>query len=376
MGLDIKLPILSIWVFNAKNMKQKLQNIARVAILFIIFCLVFSSVSEVLYPKWEGINDNPSRVATFYIQPKDSIDVLFLGASSFLNGISPLAFWEKFGFTSYSRASTTQHPAVTYYYLVETLKYQNPKVVVLDGVSLFSDQNVDKNKPEGKLRQAIDPMKLSAEKLQLIFNIVSKSKTQEITDYLFPLFRYHYRWKELNQADFEYYKRDRYDPFKGENVSYIITPFTIPKNFMKPTYEIAKYDDGALKYFEKAIQFCKKNGIQVVFVTLPRLNWTYSKQLAIKQLSEKYDLPYIDYSLPNDSGGYEFDASLDFYDNAHLNIYGAQKISEILGAFLQEKYVFSDKRNDPKFEQWNIDLQYFKNQLARENSKDLGKKKN
>jgi hypothetical protein len=359
---------------------MKVQNLIRAAMFFVLFGLVFNYFSAVFSPRWVGINDNLSRTATFYTQPRNTIDVLFLGASSFRSGISPLVIWEKFGFTSYSRATSPQAPAVTYYYLRESLKYQHPKVVVLDGVSLFDYYKVDSR--EGTLRVTIDPMKLSMEKIQLIFDIVSKSNKQTFIDYLFPLLRYHARWKDLQQGDFEFYKKDIYDHFRGQYLNYQVSRFRIPKNYMQPTGETAKFDKTALDYYEKIFNLCKENDIQVVFLTLPRLNdkWDYSKYLAVKQLAEKHNYPFINYSLPEETGDLEFDRLKDFSDPGHLNVYGAQKFSELFGAFLQEKFALPDTRStlaekdDPKYGLWNADLQYYKNQLEQEKLKAAAKK--
>lgn len=57
------------------------------------------------------------------------------------------------------------------------------------------------------------------------------------------------------------------------------------------------------------------------------------------------------------------DPDTDFYNSTHLNIYGAQKISSHLGRFLQENYQLTDKRNNPDYEQWNINLGIYKNTI-------------
>ena len=354
-------------------MNSKLKDSLRFTTFLLLFCLLFSYTTEVISPKWTGKDNTNSRISTFYSQPKDSIDVLFVGASSFRNGISPLRIWEKYGFTSYTRASAVQAPVVTYYYIVEALKYQHPKVVVIDGVALSKYYDMDEN--EGFVRIATDPMRLSAEKIQLISEIVSSSEIQTLSSYLFPLLRYHTRWKEIVQNDFEFYKTDNYDYLKGAYSDYRIVPLEKPKNYMQPSNKIAEYDETSLYYYEKIIQLCKENDIEIVFVTLPRFSWTYSMYIGIQQLSTKHDLLYLDYTLPEHLDTIGLDASSDFCYENHLNVYGAQKISKHLGAYLQETFDLPDKRNDPKYNQWNIDLQIFNNQLIQEEINRLTEEK-
>jgi hypothetical protein len=351
-------------------MNRKLQYIVKVTAFLMAFCLLFAYVSEVFPPKWIGQFDTTSRISTFYQQPKDSIDVLFLGASSYRQGLSPLLLWEKYGFTSYVLASSLQSSEVTYYYLIEALKNQHPKVVVLDGVTLLESYDVDVR--EDNLRQSIDPMRLSIEKVQLALDIVAQSKKQTLASYIFPFFRYHTRWKELSQIDFEYYKIDRYDHFRGVDVQYQIVPFGFPEDFMKPTDKIGKYNDDATYYYAKIIQLCRENNIKVLFITLPRLNWSYSKYLRVEQFAEKYNVPHIDYTLPKKDNEFEFNPAVDFFDPGHLNIYGIQKYTQPVGDYLKKKCDLPDKRGDSAYKQWDVDLQYFKGQLiqAKQNTEE------
>ena len=194
-------------------MNKALKTCIRLGIFLIIFFLIFAYLSAVFFPKWKNVDNTRPGIETFYAQPRDSIDVLFLGTSSFRNGFSPITIWEETGITSYLRATAGQLPLVSYYYLLEALEYQQPKVVVLEGASLFSNSDVDKN--ESAIRKSVDPMRLSRTKLMLIRDVVSASKNQTFVSYIFPLLRYHDRWKELERLDFEYRQIDQYDPFRG-----------------------------------------------------------------------------------------------------------------------------------------------------------------
>jgi hypothetical protein len=351
-------------------MKINRQQLIRAVGFLLLFCLLFSYGSAVMYPNLEDMEYSRNTIHTFYEQPKDSIDVIFLGSSSFLYGISPLILWEKYGFTSFSRSSTVQSAVVSYYYLLETLKTQHPKVVVIDGISLFKEYNVDDR--EYHLRKAIDPMKLSGEKIRLVLDIVSKSENQTLASYIFPLLRFHSRWDEVTIDDFINLETIKYDPFRGYVMDFRINPRIFPENFMKPTKKISKNDEDSIHYLDKIIQLCKENEIKVVFATLPRLSWNYSRHLAIKQLAEKYDSPYIDYNLPAYIDEMGINPASDFWDNNHLNVYGAQKTSNYLGLTLQKMYGFPDKRNNPDYEQWDIDVQYFYDQLTQEQAKAPG----
>jgi hypothetical protein len=338
-------------------MRKKNPNLVRSIVFLLLFSIVFSSLSSILIPAWGGQDGVSSRIHTFYNQPENTVDVLFIGSSSFLFGISPLTIWQDYGISSYVRASTKQAPIVNYYLLLETLKYQKPKVLVIDGVSLF--QLYDYDEKEGHVRKNIDPMKLSMIKINLISEIVSESKTQNILSYIFPMLRYHTRWKEISQNDFDFNKNIQYDHLKGYSFVYESNPINFPVDYMEPNEQISELDSSAVMYFEKIIQVCKENDIEILFLTIPRRSWNYSNFTNIKKFTDKYGLTYIDYALPNNFKTIELDASTDFYEESHLNVLGAQKISKYFGEYLHETYNLTDHREDLRYGQWNDDLKYF-----------------
>ena len=63
--------------------------------------------------------------------------MLYVGSSPLLRGVSPMVMWQEHGFTGYVRASALQAPSVSYGLLAESLKYQNPKLVVLSVIISF-----------------------------------------------------------------------------------------------------------------------------------------------------------------------------------------------------------------------------------------------
>ncbi len=346
------------------KMRKSLLQLIKVVVFLGFFYLFYTSCSNILVPKNEDYRTSFARTNAFYALPKDSIDVLFLGASTYFRGITPLEMWENYGFTSYIRSVGGQAPAVSYYYLVESLKYQKPKVVVIDASTpLYETYAVDEK--EGKLRNAIDSMRLSIYKFKLVKEIVSRSTQQTFTSYLFPLLRYHSRWDELVRVDFEYNLRDEMDSYKGIlKIDFEAETIELPENYMQPDDRIVDYSKSALDYYQKMFQFCEENDIAVVLVTMPRVDWGYSQHFATKQLADRYNIPYVDYCLDENLNALDLNLKTDFHNKNHLTILGAQKVSRNLGAFLQKTYNLKDKRNDPAYQQWNLDLRDYKEAFA------------
>ena len=79
-----------------------------------------------------GIQFRCCRVKNFYKLEKNSLDMVMIGASTaFTDYSAPLAFQE-FGYTSYSLGTNAAPMGIAKSMLIEVLKTQNPKVILID----------------------------------------------------------------------------------------------------------------------------------------------------------------------------------------------------------------------------------------------------
>lgn len=61
----------------------------------------------------------------------------------------------------------------------------------------------------------------------------------------------------------------------------------------------------------------------------------------------------------NDFG---LDYQRDYWNAGHFNIYGAEKVTAVVGEYLRTAYDLPDRRDDPDYAQWNDDMYpYHKN---------------
>ena len=296
--------------------------------------------------------------------------MLYLGASTFYRGITPLEIWGSYGVTGYVRAVGGQAPIVSYYYLVEALEYQKLwggyccRLCIDASNTMFKAYDIDDS--EGKLRNAIDPMRPSVTKFKLIQEIISKSEKQTFASYLHPLLRYHSRWDELERIDFQYEVNKQIGYYKGfYMLDFRKGNMRFPETHMQPTETIAALSQDSLDYYEKMFHLCQENNIAVVLVTMPKARWDFSQHRGVQQLADTYGFTYIDYSLNENIEDLALDEANDFLNESHLNTSGASKVSRHLGAFLQETYNLEDKRNDPAYRQWNTDLKIYEDDFAK-----------
>ena len=206
----------AILLFAKKEMKKTCciwRNIFFIAGLWILFV----TATVLCRPKWhrEGAWEPVTEIHDgFYALKRDSLDVAFIGSSQIFTSINPLLIWKEYGIFSYDMTSSVQRIWISKYYIQEVLKYQSPKVIVLE-VMEFSDESPN---DENRNRKALDYMKFSKEKIDAIRESIKGCPDETMISYIFPFIRYHERWNSLTSEDFSYFTSEKksymhgYDP--------------------------------------------------------------------------------------------------------------------------------------------------------------------
>ena len=342
------------------------KKLASALIFLVIFCMIFLSVEELLKPKWgngtggarETLNANG-----FYDEPENSMEVMFFGSSHCFFSVSPMKMWENHGFTSYVRGSANQSIFLTYYTLMETLKYQTPQVVVIEVGQIYTP--FDPVKDEWIARRGLDYLKLSDVKAEAILDLELEGSQQTYMGYFFPLLRYHSRWKELGFYDFDYYNWEAHNYSKGQYTGVSIFPHQFPDDFMEPNGEVCDIPAENEEYMNRIAALCQENDINLVLLKAPMDGWSYTKNANVQALADRYGALYLDYNLAENREAINFDPATDFhYNQWHLRVTGADKMTTHMGAILDEMFDLPDHRGDAAYAIWDEDLEEY-NELKR-----------
>lgn len=344
-------------------MKEK--GCKRIIISWILFLAVFAgiflSVQEVLRVKWgaetagahETLNANG-----FYSEPENSLDVMLYGSSYLFFAVSPMKMYEDYGFTSYARGSANQSIYLSYYSIKDSLRYQTPKVIVLEIGQIVNP--FDPVKDEWIARRGLDWMELSPVKLEAIKNLKIDGSNQTRLSYVFPLLRYHSRWSELGDSDFEYFDWERHNYSKGQYIGVTKLDFKWPADYMKETDKAAEIPADNMEYFKKIVDLCREKGIELLLVKTTAGAWTYDKYRAIKNMAEDFGVTYLDFNLPEYISEIGITTDDFHYNVWHLRVTGAEKTSVYLGKYLKEHYSLPDRRSDTKYRsEWDDDLKRY-----------------
>ena len=179
---------------------MKNKFLMKSIIFFIIFTLIFVYSSNILRSKqlskpW----DFTMTTSGFYNEKRNTLDVLAFGSSHAYASINPIEIWDKTGLQSYVLATSNQPIWITYYYMKEALKFQKPKVMILD-VHMIVDYDKEYG-TEAMNYTALNEMKFSKNKVDAIRASAPK---KDRVYYYFDLFKYHSRWKDLSKDDFDF----------------------------------------------------------------------------------------------------------------------------------------------------------------------------
>jgi len=324
-------------------MKKKLFT---AALWCVILAFSLYLLNALFMPKYMSEIPEGALIAEYYEEEADH-DVIFIGDCEVYENFSPDVLWNEYGITSFIRGSAQQLIWQSYYLMEETLKYETPKVMVFNVLSMkyAEPQN------EAYNRLNLDGMKLSMSK----WNAIQASMTEDESalSYLFPLLRYHARWSELSGEDFRYLFRRDILSDSGYLMNVEVRPAAnVPTGKPLADYQFSQtcYD-----YLDRMVELCEKHGVQLVLMKAPSLYpyWYDQWEEQMEQYAAAKGVEYINFLELTDEMGIDFTA--DTYDSGlHLNLYGAEKMSHWFGRWLTEHTGVEDRRGQAPYEDiWN-----------------------
>lgn len=320
-------------------MRKKVFKFTRVIAFLVILLLTLAAVNLILLPKsYAGNSTWPASTTfnQFYEMEEDSIDVIFIGSSVVANAFSPQQIYDDYGIRSYNLASAQQSIFLSYYWLKEALQYQSPQVVVLDSKFIF-DLHPESpiNTTEGVGRETIDNMKWGANKRELIDELCSVDSSQDKLSYYLTNIRYHGRWTELDESDFNLSLSD-HDALKGQAVITSLgdeeyTTFTPSDTTIMASPQALMED-----CLNRIVELCNENDIQLMLISLPD-TMTDATNNYLSYYAAAHEINYYNFCLTDYYNA--IGATLPKENVVeHENIWGAAKMSKYVGSILRDTY--------------------------------------
>lgn len=334
--------------FNTKGTKR----LAAAAVFLVLAAAALWLADNILRAKFIG--DSTTIIDGFYAEKKDDIDLLVLGSSNSFCTVNPLVLYEHYGIAAYDFGSSSQPMQISVLYLKEALKRQKPAVVALEITMLTSDPISSRR--EQALRWGLTDMPLSADKLRCIYQSVGKLDA-EYFSYVFPVFRYHGRWKELSKTDYTYFLKDKTNYTKGYLETQAVSALPVNLDDYDSEGE-AWFAQENIEYLDEMVRICRENGIALLLFKSPRAGWYRYETEAVRALASERGIDFIDYNELYHQELVALDTAQDFRDEEHLNDFGAQKVSLHFGNYIKERYALADRRGEAQANSWDEALAY------------------
>lgn len=334
------------------------------AVRTVVFCavvLVLVLLLSVLLKPSPDRWDFDNIVDGFYDQPEDTVQVLFVGTSSAQLGYSPEELYDRGGICAYSLCIANQPVISSCQWVREAhrLHSESLEVVVLDPAAVLTPVIID------NCDICVGGMKLSQTKIESLREINALDPTYSVLEHAVPIFNYHSRWSELGHDDFyrsyedagDYTGRGQYlVPTTEVDVAdasyYELPDWSVTDEVDAPVDELlAGIPSENLAALDSLSEFCKENGIQLVFSKVPSNYWNDRSHDTVTVLAERYGVPFIDFNLVELQERMSLYFPLDYYYNNHPNCYGAQKITGLLYDEVISGLGVADVRGD---ERWSF----------------------
>lgn len=319
------------------------------AIKFISFAIitvfVIGVISEFLCI---GNKKDVLRVGGFFSEPKNTIDVIGIGASELHTSINSPQMWKEYGITSFM-LSFGGVPGVMYQPMLEqALKYQNPKLVIIEFNGFLQDDEYLRN--PSRMHSFYDNVPLSISKVSSILKTVPRKKW---TEYLMPLEKFHNNWRYPENC------LDSIEVMKKLRKSEVC--YTKPFSTTTETREKQKdkkftptFTKLSKKYFIQLLEYCKKKNLKnVMFFRTPHcfINANPAVLTEVQKLVESYGFDYQNFE--SSFKIMNLDEKKDFYNPDHPNIVGMEKCTSFFGKYITEHYDVKTEHTQEDIERWN-----------------------
>lgn len=333
-------------MINCYHMKNSgiLKYIIRIALFLLLAGFCLHHAERIFMGK-----DAEELSPYYYDYPDNTFDVLFLGSSVSKNGVQPVQLWRSNGIASYNLSNGNQSLACSYYLMKDAIRKDHPKLIVLD--TTYAEELYEL-RSEVFLHYLTDQMPITDRyRYEMIQALIPR---EDRTEFYFPLYSYHSRWKELTASDFEN------GTYQKDTLGSVMYASTLPLD----TPVAARYDveatlsDPSLEYLQKIMDLCREEDVSLLLMCCPN-SYAYGDvspdvynarpkiQQQVAELAAANDVPFLNFI--EDASPLGLKDIEDFKDGPHLNIFGAEKLTAYLGSYIRDHYDIPDRSSDTAF---------------------------
>lgn len=329
------------------------RTLALLLVLLLTLGTVAITDRVLLIKRYDGVKPMQS----FYAQTPGTVDVLLLGNSHMGVHVDTATLWQEYGISAFALWGGVQPMWNSYHFLVEALKTQTPKAVVLEIGGLSYDWEYA---DEATQLKNVAGMRLSRNKWEAVKVTAPQDRWASL---LLGLPLYHQRYGELTAEDFDYFPWSKgLENYKGSFALYGHGNFDLGDT--AAITELAEISTKSLDYLERIVALCRAENIPLVLVKTPTVDLKKYEPYcnAVEQLAQREGLPFYDFNRMGEQTGITGE---DFYFDTHLNLNGARKLSRCLAELLRSTVELTDHRGDEAYASWEVNAENINNGYLR-----------
>lgn len=295
-----------------------LKFIKRLIVFFTIIILVDFLVGKVLQVLVKTASGGDTA-RNEYIANELDADVLIYGSSRCIHHYDPQIFEDSLGLSCYNCGQDGMGIILFYARYLMACERYIPKLIIYDPIYTFDLEKNDNSKYLSWLKMYYDKRGIDS-----IFWDIDSLERYKMHSHLY---RYNGKILQILTDNLTNMREET----KGYRPTDIVMSYDVEGKQEPSRYEV---DTLKIKYLEKLIKVCKKNGTSLVFSLSPFYKgskYTREDYAPILHLCNEYRIPFFDHFSDSDIV-YE---QANFEDSYHLNRMGATKYSKRLASELK-----------------------------------------
>ncbi len=324
------------------------------AIKRITACVLFCVIAIGLIIQLNDVAVSKENNRYYYLEKvieeaDESYEVQIYGACHAYTSFNSQKFTDETGVSSFVFANPSEILPLSYLRMTDRFKTDTPKVALLDiwGLNPYETYIEERSIFESYSPVNLERIPYSEEKAEVIERY-SAFKSLEDN---FSIAKYKNRFLERTllkvDFDFSYEETEELSPSLAEEMKlrrenrgfsaktniYDVSDYDLIQPVVDDS-DVLPYEDDITEYLEKIVALCDEYDVQLILYRAPyiakenelkRVNW-------LKGYCSDNGIPFYDMEEE-----ITFDYSSDFQDYYHLNVTGAEKVTDFLSEIILEK---------------------------------------
>ena len=348
------------------------MNLKKASIFRLIKAVLFIALTAYLLVFLTYLFRNTTKnqrmnILSYYMEDRDTIDVVSIGASTTYCYWSPLRAWETEGVPSFTYACASMRGIAMIPAIEDVLSKQKPKLLILDGRRFLDIKMLDQN---DYIRYYVDSLDVGLPRFKAVHRYCKAYSipfAEALTLY-FDLCLYHNNKEAIEDPLHWELADNRLDKPSGRFMKGFILTSKV-KAMKTPegteSTEKAELSEFTEQYFRELMEYCSGLDCKVMIVISPYI--IKEKEMkcfnTLEEIASEYGIPFWNASRDFDKIG--LDTESDFYDRSHMNLKGAEKYTDYLLAMIKDQYGLTDHRGEEKYEEWDKALKKYKRRRKR-----------